>query len=160
MARKATNKLLQKAKKSKSDEFYTQLCDIESELKFYKTHFKDKVVFCNCDDPRTSNFFKYFAVNFEELGVKKIITSCYREQTGDLFSKTNQESGFFFEYTNTVEERNKINSPEIKLFNGDGDFRSLESIALLQESDVVVTNPPFSLFREYIEQLVKYEKSF
>ena len=160
MARKATNKLLQKAKKSKSDEFYTQLCDIESELKFYKTHFKDKVVFCNCDDPRTSNFFKYFAVNFEELGVKKIITSCYREQTGDLFSKTNQESGFFFEYTNTVEERNKINSPEIKLFNGDGDFRSLESIALLQESDVVVTNPPFSLFREYVEQLVKYEKKF
>ena len=160
MARKATNKLLQKAKKSKSDEFYTQLCDIESELKFYKTHFKDKVVFCNCDDPRTSNFFKYFAVNFEELGVKKIITSCYREQTGDLFSKTNQESGFFFEYTNTLEERNKINSPEIKLFNGDGDFRSLESIALLQESDVVVTNPPFSLFREYVEQLVKYEKKF
>ena len=158
MARKATNKLLQKAKKSKSDEFYTQLCDIESELKFYKTHFKDKVVFCNCDDPRTSNFFKYFAVNFEELGVKKIITSCYREQTGDLFSKTNQESGFFFEYTNTLEERNKIKSPEIKLFNGDGDFRSLESIALLQESDVVVTNPPFSLFREYVEQLVKYEK--
>lgn len=160
MARKATNKLLQKAKKSKSDEFYTQLCDIESELKFYKAHFKGKVIFCNCDDPRVSNFFKYFAINFEELEINKIITSCYREQAGDLFGKANQENGFFFEYTNTEEEKNKINSLEIKPFNGDGDFRSSESIELLKKSDIVVTNPPFSLFREYVEQLIKYEKKF
>lgn len=160
MARKATNELLQKAKKSKSDEFYTQLCDIESELQYYKTHFKDKVVFCNCDDPRISNFFKYFANNFEELGIKKVITSCYREQAGDLFSKKNQESGFFFEYRNTDEEKNKLSSPDVLHFKRDGDFRSSESIELLKQSDIVVTNPPFSLFREYVEQLVKYDKKF
>ncbi len=160
MARKATNKLLQKAKKSKSDEFYTQLCDIESELKFYKTHFKDKVVFCNCDDPRISNFFKYFATNFEELGIKKIITSCYREGAESLFNDKAPETGFYFEYTNTNEERTELNSPKIKKFEGSGDFRSLESIELLKKSDIVVTNPPFSLFREYVEQLVKYDKKF
>ncbi|UAJ74205.1 adenine-specific methyltransferase EcoRI family protein [Synechocystis sp. PCC 7339] len=160
MARKATNKLLQKAKKSKSDEFYTQLCDIENELRFYKTHFKNKVVFCNCDDPKISNFFKYFVDNFEELGIKKVITSCYREQAEDLFSKKNQESGFFFEYRNTNEEKSKLRSLDIVHFKGDGDFRSSESIELLKHSDIVVTNPPFSLFREYVEQLVKYDKKF
>jgi hypothetical protein len=160
MARKATNKLLQKAKKSKSDEFYTQLCDIESELRHYKSHFKDKIVYCNCDDPRISNFFKYFANNFEELKIKKLLTSCYREQSGDLFGERTQDSGFFFEYTNTSKEKNKLNPPEIKIFNGDGDFRSSESIELLKKSDIVVTNPPFSLFREYVEQLVKYDKKF
>ena len=160
MARKATNKLLHKAKKSKSDEFYTQLCDIESELKFYKTHFKDRVVYCNCDDPRISNFFKYFAINFEDLRIKKLITSCYRDQANDLFGEKSQDSGFFFEYTNTDEEKRKLDDPEIKPFTGNGDFRSLESIELLKKSDVVVTNPPFSLFREYVEQLVKYEKKF
>jgi hypothetical protein len=160
MARKATNKLLQKAKKSKSDEFYTQLCDIESELRHYKSHFKGKIVYCNCDDPRISNFFKYFTNNFEELKIKKLLTSCYREQSGDLFGERNQDSGFFFEYTNTSEEKIKLNLPEIKAFNGDGDFRSSESIELLKKSDIVVTNPPFSLFREYVEQLVKYDKKF
>lgn len=160
MARKATNKLLHKAKKSKSDEFYTQLCDIESELKYYKTHFKDKIVYCNCDDPRISNFFKYFSINFVDLGIKKIVTSCYKEQVGDLFDEKNQGGGFFFEYTNTEEEKSKLNSLKIKQFNGDGDFRSHESIELLKESDIVVTNPPFSLFREYVEQLIKYDKKF
>ena len=148
MARKATNKLLHKAKKSKSDEFYTQLCDIESELKFYKTHFKDRVVYCNCDDPRISNFFKYFAINFEDLRIKKLITSCYRDQANDLFGEKSQDSGFFFEYTNTDEEKRKLDDPEIKPFTGNGDFRSLESIELLKKSDVVVAKPPFSLFRE------------
>jgi hypothetical protein len=95
MARKATNKLLQKAKKSKSDEFYTQLCDIESELQHYKSHFKDKVVYCNCDDPTISNFFKYFASNFKGLGLKKLIASCYKEQEIDLFNTEETESGFF-----------------------------------------------------------------
>lgn len=154
MARNATNQLLQNAKKSKSDEFYTQLCDIESELQHYKSHFKNKVVYCNCDDPRISNFFNYFTSNFEELGLKKIITSCYREQVRDLFNTEEDENGFFFEYTG-IEK-----ATDISYFKGDGDFRSCESIELLKKSDIVVTNPPFSLFREYVAQLVKYDKKF
>ena len=160
MARKATNKLLHKAKKSKSDEFYTQLCDIERELQHYNVHFKDKVVYCNCDDPRTSNFFKYFTENFEELEIKKVIASCYRENVTNLFHKNDQEKGFFFEYSNAPEDKNKLISQDFSYFKGDGDFRSIESIELLKQSDIVVTNPPFSLFREYVEQLVKYEKKF
>lgn len=160
MARKATNKLLQKAKESKSDEFYTQLSDIESELQHYKSHFKDKVVFCNCDDPRSSNFFKYFASNFKELGLRKIIASCYRKQERDLFNTKESESGFFYEYSGTKGEKIKPSSNGIIHFKGDGDFRSDESIKLLKQSDIVVTNPPFSLFREYVDQLVKYDKKF
>ena len=151
MTRQATNKLLHKAKKSKSDEFYTQLCDIESELQHYKDHFKNKVVYCNCDDPRASNFFRYFAKNFEDLGIKKLISSCYVE---------NGEGGFFLEYTNNDKERENIHNPKVNRLTGDGDFRSQESLNLLKKCDIVVTNPPFSLFREYIEQLVEYEKKF
>lgn len=160
MARKANNKLLQKAKKLKSDEFYTQLCDIESELEHYKSHFKDKVVFCNCDDPRISNFFKYFSSNFEELGLKKVITSCYREHSEDLFNQMSSEKGFFYEYQNTPEQKSRLKFIKVAPFKGDGDFRSDESINLLRKSDIVVTNPPFSLFREYVEQLVKHDKKF
>ena len=160
MARKATNKLLQKAKKSKSDEFYTQLCDIENELKHYKTHFQNKVVFCNCDDPRVSNFFKYFFVNFRELGLKKLITACYKEQTADLFNDGSGENGFFSEYTGDDKKTGQSNMIDIVYFHGDGDFRNSESIELLKKSDIVVTNPPFSLFREYVEQLVKHDKKF
>ena len=160
MARNATNELLQNAKKSKSDEFYTQLSDIESELQHYKSHFKDKVVFCNCDDPRISNFFNYFASNFKELGLKKLITACYREQVRDLFNTEEDGNGFFFEYTGKERENNKPSSSDIVYFNGDGDFRSSESIKLLKKSDIVVTNPPFSLFREYVAQLIKYDKKF
>lgn len=160
MARNATNKLLQKAKKSKSDEFYTQLSDIESELQHYTNHFKDKVVFCNCDDPQISNFFNYFASNFKVLGLKKLIAACYREQVRDLFSTEEGENGFFYEYTGTEGEKSKPSSTDIVYFNGDGDFRSPESIELLKQSDIVVTNPPFSLFREFIAQLVKYDKKF
>lgn len=160
MARKATNKLLQKAKKSKRDEFYTQLCDIESELEHYKAHFKDKIVFCNCDDPRISNFFKYFSSNFEELGLKKVIASCYIEQSEDLFNQASSERGFFYEYQNTPEQKSKLQTIQVIPFKGDGDFRSAESIELLKQADIVVTNPPFSLFREYVEQLVSYKKKF
>ncbi len=162
MARNATNKLLQKAKKSKSDEFYTQLKDIESELQHYKAHFKDKVVFCNCDDPRISQFFNYFASNFHELSLKKLVTACYRKQARNLFNFNTEEdeNGFFFEYCGEEKQYNKPNSTEIVYFNGDGDFRSSESIELLKQSDIVVTNPPFSLFREYVSQLVKYDKKF
>lgn len=160
MARNATNKLLQKAKKAKSDEFYTQLSDIENELQHYKSHFKDKVVFCNCDDPRISNFFHYFASNFKELGLKKLIAACYRKQERNLFSTEEVENGFFFEYKGTQGEKTKPSSNDIIHFKGDGDFRSAESIELLKQSDIVVTNPPFSLFREYVDQLVKYDKKF
>lgn len=160
MARNATNKLLQKAKKSKSDEFYTQLSDIESELQHYKSHFENKVVYCNCDDPRISNFFHYFVSNFKELGLKKIIASCYREQTRDLFNPQEDENGFFYEYTGTEGEKKIPSTTDINYFKGDGDFRSAESIELLKQSDIVVTNPPFSLFRDYVAQLVNYDKQF
>jgi hypothetical protein len=150
MARKSSNKLLQNAKKSKSDEFYTQLSDIESELKHYENHFKDKVVFCNCDDPRISNFSKYFLSNFDVLKLKKIVSSCYKEQG----------NGFYSEYVSKEEEKDNPNYNDIKYFKGDGDFSSDESIELLNQSDIVVTNPPFSLFRKYVELLVKYDKKF
>ena len=154
MTRKVQHSLLRKAKKNKNDEFYTQLSDIESELQHYKSHFKNKVVFCNCDSPRISNFFKYFASNFKELGIKKLITAYYRKQERDLFNNEEFENGFFFEYTGVEDEDDIIH------FKGDGDFRSAESIELLKQSDIVVTNPPFSLFREYVDQLVKYNKKF
>jgi len=160
MARNATNKLLQKAKKSKSDEFYTQLSDIRSELQHYKSHFENKVVYCNCDDPRISNFFNYFASNFKELGLKKLIASCHKKQENSLFDTQEIEKGFFFEYEGVDDTTNKFNSINTLAFEGDGDFRSLESIELLKQSDIVVTNPPFSLFREYVAQLVKYDKKF
>lgn len=150
MARNATNKILQKAKTSKSDEFYTQLSDIESELLHYKSYFKNKVVYCNCDDPQISNFYYYFATNFNKLGLKKLISACYKKH----------ENGFFYEYTGTVGERIIPSSTDVIHFKEDGDFRSIESIELLKQSDIVVTNPPFSLFREYIDQLVKYDKKF
>jgi len=160
MARNATNKPLQKAKKSKNDEFYTQLSDIESELQHYKNHFVNKVVYCNCDDPRISNFFYYFASNFKELGLKKLIASCYQKQTRNLFNTQEDENGFFYEYTGTEDEKKIPSSTDLVYFKGDGDFRSAESIELLKQSDIVVTNPPFSLFREYVAQLVKYDKQF
>lgn len=160
MARNATNTLLQKAKNSKSDEFYTQIADIESELQYYKSHFKDKVVYCNCDDPRTSNFYKYFFSHFKELGLKKIITACYRKQTFDLFHNKEEEHGFFLEYTGKEVDHDNAGYTDIVHFKGDGDFRSSESIALLKQADIIVTNPPFSLFREFVNQLVKYNKQF
>lgn len=161
MARNATNTLLQKAKKSKSDEFYTQFSDIESELQHYKSHFKNKVVYCNCDDPQVSNFFNYFASNFKELGLRKLISACYIKQERNLFNFNKDfKSGYFYEYTGTEQETIKPSSDDIIRFKGDGDFRSAESIELLKQSDIVVTNPPFSLFREFVSQLVKYNKEF
>ncbi|MDQ6785567.1 MAG: adenine-specific methyltransferase EcoRI family protein [Acidobacteriota bacterium] len=156
------NKNLHKANKSKNDEFYTQLSDIEKEVRHYKEHFKDKVVFCNCDDPRVSNFFHYFSHSFEKLGLKKLITTCYKNQNPGLFSEHDSERAVYLEYTG---DRNGNNVPDpeeigIKELNGDGDFRSEESVELLKQADIVVTNPPFSLFREYVGQLMKYEKKF
>lgn len=162
IAEKTLNRTLHIAKSSKKDEFYTQLSDIERELKHYKEHFENKVVFCNCDDPRNSNFFKYFAYNFENLGLKKLITTCYKNQETDLFFEEESEKAVFLEYNGDL-NGNKIPDAEeigVKPLIGDGDFRSRESIDLLKQSDIVVTNPPFSLFREYVDQLVKYEKKF
>lgn len=160
MARQATNQLLQKAKKSKSDEFYTQFCDIERELQYYQGCFADKVVYCNCDDPRTSNFFRYFATNFHKLGLKKLIASCYKEDTWDLFSKQESEKGFYCEYYGECGDCFNPGNVEIVYFKGNGDFRSRECIELLKQSDIVVTNPPFSLFREFVAQIVKHDKQF
>lgn len=162
MAKTAQNKNLHKAKDNKKDEFYTQLSDIERELKYYKHHFKDKVVYCNCDDPRVSNFFHYFSYNFEKLGLKKLIATCYKNQSMDLFSQNDSEQAIYLEYTgdkngNFVPDPNEIG---IKHLKGDGDFRSKESIDLLTQADIVVTNPPFSLFREYVAQLIEHDKKF
>ncbi len=156
------NSTLQHAKDAKADDFYTALVDIENEAKHYRQHFKGKVVLCNCDDPRVSNFFRYFALNFEYLGLKKLICTCYKNQDVDLFSQRKVERAVYIEYTGD-KNGNHVPDPEeleIKYFKGDGDFRSEECIELLKQADIVVTNPPFSLFREYVEQLIKYGKKF
>lgn len=156
------NSDLNQAKKAKKDEFYTQLSDIEKEMKYYKDHFKGKTIYCNCDDPRVSNFFHYFSYNFEKLGLRKLITTCYQNSNANAFSSNDEDKAVYLEYTG---DRNNNNIPDleeigIKPLKGDGDFRSDESIELLKQADIVVTNPPFSLFRPYIEQLVEYNKKF
>lgn len=176
-------RILLSAKKQKADEFYTQLSDIEKEIRHYKKQFLGKVVFCNCDDPYESNFFKYFAMNFNFLGLKKLIATCYM---GSPIANT-QLSLFDDEPSEdkTTKSPHKIIITEVDDYNadgaidladveyllgnkkntltrlqGDGDFRSLECIELLKEADIVVTNPPFSLFREYVAQLIEYDKKF
>ena len=160
--RKSLNNNLKKAKAEKNDEFYTQLTDIDKELKHYTEHFKDKVVLCNCDDPRISNFFHYFSYNFEKLGLKKLISVCYKNNNRDLFSNNQAEQAIWLEYTGE-RDGGRIPTPEeigIHHLRGDGDFRSEECIELLKQADIVVTNPPFSLFREYVAQLVEHNKKF
>ena len=156
------NRDLNAAKKAKKDEFYTQLSDIQEELRHYKEHFRGKTVLCNCDDPRVSNFFHYFAYQFEALGLKRLITTCYKNQTPDLFSQHDSERAIWLEYTGD-KNGNRVPDPEeigIHYFKEDGDFRSDECVELLKQADIVVTNPPFSLFREYVAQLVKFDKKF
>lgn len=175
------NKNLNAAKTAKKDEFYTQMTDIERELQHYWKHFRDKVVLCNCDDPYESNFFKYFALRFNQLGMKKLICTCYN-------GSPVQGNELMIDFGDFTEEPKKIaykvEITEVKDLNGDGavdlsdvqyllqndknvigtlktgDFRDPECIELLKQADIVVTNPPFSLFREYIGQLMKYEKKF
>ena len=154
MARKATNKLLQKAKKSKSDEFYTQLCDIECELQHYTNCFDDKVVYCNCDDPQVSNFFRYFKDNFQRLGLRKLIASCFSDAEIDHNNEKVVRNAYYCEYKGENIPMNVVT------FEGNGDFRSAECIELLLQADVIVTNPPFSLFREFVTQIVHYNKQF
>ena len=150
MAQKNSN--LHAAKTAKNDEFYTRLEDIENELKHYKSFFKGKTVYCNCDDPKESNFFKFFSMNFENYGLKKLITTGYNENGhGYLYIYEGDRNG------NRMVDDNEIQVVELQ---GDGDFRSEECIEYLKESDVVVTNPPFSLFKEYVKQLMEYNKKF
>jgi len=179
----AGDRALGKAKIEKNDEFYTQLSDIEKEIRYYKEFFRGKVVLCNCDDPYESDFFKYFAMNFNALGLKKLIATCYvgsqiantqlslfdNEPIEDKTTRAPHkiEISEVADYTGDgrvgiadVEYllRNKENT--LTRLEGDGDFRSVECIELLKQSDIIVTNPPFSLFREYVAQLIEYEKSF
>ena len=176
---------LKNANKNKNDEFYTSLEDIEKEIKYYKEYFKDKTVLCNCDDPYESNFFKYFAMNFKALGLKKLISTCYegssivQEQLslfdvkGIIVNKKTERIPYKIEISEVpdsngdgavdlsdVEYLIKNKKNVLTILKGDGDFRSEECIKLLKEADIVVTNPPFSLFREYVAQLVKYNKKF
>ncbi|MBP3785821.1 MAG: adenine-specific methyltransferase EcoRI family protein [Bacteroidaceae bacterium] len=190
------NKNLHAAKKAKKDEFYTQLTDIERELQHYWPHFRDKVVLCNCDDPYESNFFKYFALRFNQLGLKKLICTCYdgspvvgtelqlpfewgdeaqsdNSQAAETIPLYGSKRAYKVEITQ-VDDRNgdgavdlcdvqellKNDRNAISTLKQHGDFRSQECIELLRQADIVVTNPPFSLFREYLAQLVEYDKKF
>lgn len=150
MASKNNN--LHQAKRAKNDEFYTMLSDIEKEMVHYRDYFKGKVVYCNCDDARESNFFKYFSMNFEYLGLKKLITTGYKAEG----------KGVVLIYEGDKNGNRKVDENEIKVteLNGNGDFRSEECINYLKQADIVVTNPPFSLFREYVKQLMDYNKKF
>lgn len=149
----AKNTNLHKAQQTKNDEFYTQLVDIENELKYYRHHFIGKVVYCNCDDPRESNFCKFFSMNFKSLGLKKLISTGYNENgKGVKLVYMGDKNGNCMPDFNEIEVLTEL--------EGNGDFRSLECIELLKESDIVVTNPPFSLFREYVATLVEYNKKF
>ena len=158
----AGNSNLHDSKKNKADEFYTPLSMIENELKHYKEHFKNKTVLCNCDDPRVSNFFRYFVIYFEVLGLKKVIATCYKNNDADLFSQETTEKAVYLEYDGSIKYSGEADFAKIpcKELNGNGDFRSKECIEFLKEADIVVTNPPFSLFKEYIPFLYKYNKKF
>ncbi len=188
MAITSKNKGLAAAKKQKNDEFYTQLVDIEKELKHYKNQFRGKVVYCNCDDPFESNFFKYFAGNFNALGLKQLIATSYKPspiantQLGlfgdeEVLAKSkgrpkvtankfvinevdDLDGDGAFDMRDVAEQLKANKNNEWSPLDGEGDFRSPESIELLKQADIVVTNPPFSLFREYVAQLVEYDKKF
>ncbi|MBF2760606.1 MAG: adenine-specific methyltransferase EcoRI family protein [Ectothiorhodospiraceae bacterium AqS1] len=159
---KTANRNLHAAKNAKKDEFYTRRTDVEKELNYYEHHFQGKVVYCNCDDPHISAFFHYFSHKFQQLRLKKLIAACYKNKSPDLFSRHDCEQAVYLEYEGD-RNNNKIPDVEeigVKNFKGDGDFRSPESIELLKQADIVVTNPPFSLFREYVAQLMNYKKKF
>ncbi|MDO9676423.1 adenine-specific methyltransferase EcoRI family protein [Glaesserella parasuis] len=150
----AGNKNLHRANREKNDEFYTRLVDIENELRHYTQHFKDKIIFCNCDDPEESNFFRYFALNFEHLGIKKLIATHFDANEPTYKLEIDRELD--------LNTDGKIDFQDIQRIplQQNGDFRSPECIEILKQSDIVVTNPPFSLFREYVAQLMEYEKKF
>ncbi len=150
----SSNNNLIAAQRARFDEFYTQLSDIERELKEYREHFSGKTVYCNCDDPTVSNFTRYFQKNFEFFDLKRLITTCYKSRQPNLFSKHDTESAVWLEYVGNGTE------PIVRQLEGDGDFKSDECIEFLKQADIVATNPPFSLFNEYIAQLIEYRKKF
>lgn len=175
-------RILDTAKTAKKDEFYTQLTDIERELQHYWQHFRGKTVLCNCDDPYESNFFKYFALRFNQLGLKKLICTCYdgspvagtQLSLFSLDAEGNEKKTAYKVEITEVKDMNgdgavdltdveyliKNDKNVLSVLRGNGDFRSHECVELLKQADIVVTNPPFSLFREYIGQLMEYEKNF
>lgn len=158
----SSNEFLGQAHNRKRDEFYTQRDDIERELHHYRRYFRDKVVYLNCDDPTVSNFFVYFKLKFHDLGLKRLMATCYRNQSRDMFTQLDDERAVLLEYSGTKNE-NQVPDPgeiETHLLRGDGDFRSEECVELLGRADIVVTNPPFSLFREYMGQLMEHSKDF
>ncbi|MDR3301686.1 MAG: adenine-specific methyltransferase EcoRI family protein [Spirochaetaceae bacterium] len=159
--------ILNKARKEKADEFYTRLSDIERELIHYREYFKGKTILCNCDDPRVSKFFYFFYASFHTLGLKRLITTCYKNLNPDLFSQNLDEQAVYCIYDGTDRANDKytdygtfMKQNEWGVLKGDGDFRSPECIELLKQADIVCSNPPFSLLREYVAQLIKYEKEF
>jgi hypothetical protein len=161
------NKNLGNARKTKNDEFYTQLPDIDRELMHYKHYFRGKTILCNCDDPRVSKFFYFFYARFHTLGLKRLIATCYKNLNPDLFSQNLDEKAVYCIYDGTDRTDDKytdyetfIKQNEWGVLKEDGDFRSAECIELLKQADIVVTNPPFSLFREYVAQLIEYNKKF
>lgn len=157
------NRSLGKAKINKNDEYYTSLSTIEDEIDKYKKHFEGKVVYCNCDSPIESNFSRFFVNNFKRLRLKSLIISCYEEKEESLFTVEGEHrQALWAEYTgkHIENEANFWQSLKINKFVGDGDFRSRESIDLLKKADIVVTNPPFSLFREFVSQLIERDKEF
>lgn len=168
----AHNGSLNQAKINANDEFYTQLTDIEKEMRHYRKHFEGKVVLCNCDDPFESNFFKFFVLNFNRLGLKKLITTCYAgsavaeykggkaEPYKTVVKTVHDTTGDGGIDMNDVKSLFESGENELTKLEGDGDFRSPECLALLDEADIVCTNPPFSLFREYMDTLVKHDKKF
>lgn len=157
-----SNSSLNSAKEAKQNEFYTLLPDIENELRHYSEHFKGKTVLCNCDDPRVSNFFKYFALKFKALGLKKLIATCYKNQDYDLFTSNCSEHAVYIVYEGTpeIDHIPSADELEVKYLNGDGDFNSPECLALMDEADIVCTNPPFSLLRDFLNLLVRKDKKF
>ncbi len=149
---KAKNANLNKAGLAKEDEFYTKITDIEKEMRHYKEHFRGKIIFCNCDDPQESNFWRYFELNFDELGLKKLVSTHFETE----------KPSYKLELTADIDGDGKITSKDIikTPLKQNGDFRSPECIEILKEADIVITNPPFSLFKEYVEQLIEYKKKF
>jgi len=152
MKKGGNNKNLHKANIAKDDEFYTQLTSIEKELGHYVNHLKNKIIFCNCDDPEESNFFKYFCLNFEHLGLKKLIATHFERE----------KPSYKLEIVQDINKDGKINCIDTirTPLKQNGDFRSSECIEILKEADIIITNPPFSLFREYVSQLIEYNKEF
>lgn len=158
MTASTRNQGFQDAKFGKKDEFYTQLADIEKEMVHYQHHFRGKTVYLNCDDPRASNFFRYFSENFRLLGLRRLIATCYKSEDPESFTRGNADQAIWLEYDGNGSP--DVNEIGVRPLEGDGDFRSPESIELLKQADIIVTNPPFSLFREFVAQLMEHKKEF